>query len=100
MLRTFSRVAPFLLLIALIASGVALFRSGQLTAKLAGEQWVGAFHRGAAGGGRCPGQQFQPISVLWRSRSHAPLHQGWAERSWKCLSRWAIWLRRGRSFSS
>ena len=35
MLRTFSRVAPFLLLIALIASGVVLFRSGQLTAKLA-----------------------------------------------------------------
>ncbi len=35
MLRTFSRVAPFLLLIALIASGVLLFRSGQLTAKLA-----------------------------------------------------------------
>ena len=35
MLKTFSRVAPFLLLIALLANGVVLFRSGQLTAKLA-----------------------------------------------------------------
>ena len=35
MFRTFSRVAPILLLIALIASGVVLVRSGQLTATLA-----------------------------------------------------------------
>jgi multidrug resistance efflux pump len=34
MFRTFSRVAPILLLIALIASGVVLVRSGQLTATL------------------------------------------------------------------